>query len=144
MIVEETIQIERPPEVVFAALVDLETRPDWDTALRKARKLTGGPIEFGTRFEATIDFGGKEVDLEYEVLDHQPYYTATLLGTGQSVTSQDRFVVRPEGDTASTVTLTAEKIAKGVAKVRTPVGTRWMTRQAKQALEELKRRLESA
>jgi uncharacterized protein YndB with AHSA1/START domain len=63
--VTDTTYIDRPPQIVFAALEDPETqvRYDHDT-LRSVEKLTPGPIGMGTRFRGDFKGMGK-VEYEY-------------------------------------------------------------------------------
>jgi hypothetical protein len=48
-----TIEIERPIDVVFAYLGDLEHIPEWNWAVTATRKVSQGPIGVGTEYRQT-------------------------------------------------------------------------------------------
>ena len=49
----ETVAIiRRPPADVFAYLSDLRNEMEWNPSAQRIKKLTGGPVGMGTRFEA--------------------------------------------------------------------------------------------
>ena len=45
---ENSVQIARPVEQVFAYLADLEHVPEWNYAISETRKTTPGPVAVGT------------------------------------------------------------------------------------------------
>ena len=50
VVVERTIDIDAPPEHVFAILVDVERWPTWDPAVKTVKAHAGRPLEGGDRF----------------------------------------------------------------------------------------------
>jgi hypothetical protein len=47
---ENSVQIARPVDEVFAYLVDLEHVPEWNYAISETRKATPGPVAVGTTY----------------------------------------------------------------------------------------------
>lgn len=47
---DNTLEVARPPEVVFAALADLTRVPDWNYYVRSVTQVTPGPVTIGTIF----------------------------------------------------------------------------------------------
>jgi uncharacterized protein YndB with AHSA1/START domain len=47
----ETFRVAQPIEIVFSFATNIKKRPQWQRHLRKAEKLTDGPVGIGTRFE---------------------------------------------------------------------------------------------
>lgn len=59
--IEESIEIERPIEEVFAFVSNLANSPHWQNALLMVRKTTPEPLGVGTRFTFVRDFQGQKV-----------------------------------------------------------------------------------
>ena len=53
--VREVMVIRAPPEAVWDALVDYESRPRWSGRVKEARILEGGPLQEGSRIRLHID-----------------------------------------------------------------------------------------
>lgn len=51
-VLENSVEIARPPEEVFDALVDLRNELVWNPDVVSMEKITDGPIGVGTRFRA--------------------------------------------------------------------------------------------
>lgn len=47
---ENTIEIDRPIDVVFAFLADFENVPKWNYFVREVRKTSAGPVGVGTSY----------------------------------------------------------------------------------------------
>lgn len=50
-LIENVVEIEKPPEVVFDYASDHTHESEWNPKMRSVRKLTDGPIGKGTRYE---------------------------------------------------------------------------------------------
>lgn len=55
-----SIEIGAPPEQVFDRLIDVERMNEWQTDLVRAKRLDGGALASGSRFEQVRQFGGRE------------------------------------------------------------------------------------
>jgi hypothetical protein len=51
-VIENTVEIERTPDVVFDYLVDLRNELKWNPDVQSMEKITEGPIGVGTQFRA--------------------------------------------------------------------------------------------
>jgi hypothetical protein len=51
-VIENSVVIDRSPEVVFDYLADMRNERDWNPDLRLMEKITEGPIGLGTKFRA--------------------------------------------------------------------------------------------
>jgi uncharacterized membrane protein len=66
-IVRESIDIDAPPERVWAVVAeDVKNAPRWTTNLEKIEKLDDGPPGKGTRYRYHLSLGGNKVQLEVE------------------------------------------------------------------------------
>ena len=50
-VIETAIDIARPAEVVFGYCSDHTNEIEWNPAMRRVAKITGGPVGAGTRYE---------------------------------------------------------------------------------------------
>ena len=68
--IEHSLEISRPPEEVFALLVDLDRLPDWQSSAIEAR--SDGPLELGSIVHEKRRFLGRELADELEVVAFDP------------------------------------------------------------------------
>jgi uncharacterized protein YndB with AHSA1/START domain len=50
---QNTVQIDRPPEEVFAYLAEFSNIPKWNYAIVETHKVSSGPVGVGTEYEQT-------------------------------------------------------------------------------------------
>ncbi len=74
----------------------------------------------GTTYANTSSFMGRETELTYEVVEHQPDSRFALRGENKSVVAHDSMEIGPLGD-GSTVTYTADFTFKGLGKLVAPL-----------------------
>ncbi len=103
-------------ERAFAYLADFATISDWDPGVARSRRLTEGAPEVGSRYEVISSFLGREIPLEYEILEIDPPRRVLLRAETSTMTSLDEmtFDLRPGGGTI--VTYDADLSMKGVAR----------------------------
>ncbi len=109
VVVEDSVEIARPPEVVFDYCTDLEHETEWNPRTRSVEKLTEGPVRLGTRFRAEWVKGDPAL-VEYVTFDRPVAWTTTgrsrrlhSIGEGYLTPTPDgcrldvRLVMRPRG-----------------------------------------------
>ena len=69
---EHSVEIQRPPEQVFAYLTDPGKIAEWQASALEAAQETPGPMAVGTRLREARKFLGKRMDLVMEVTAHEP------------------------------------------------------------------------
>jgi uncharacterized protein YndB with AHSA1/START domain len=72
MTVEGEIVINRPVEVVFAAITDIPNLPRWQTGLVESRQTTPGPVGVGTRYVGVRTVMGQRLENTFEVTEYVP------------------------------------------------------------------------
>ena len=85
--------------------------------MRVSRSGSGG---VGTKYHNTSKFMGRETELTYEVVQHQPDYRFALRGENSSVIANDTMEISRSGE-GSTVTYTADFEFKGIGKLVAPL-----------------------
>lgn len=65
--VHGSIDIDRPLDEVFDVVADQTNEPRYNPSMVASRRVTGGPIGVGTRFEATVLNRGKPHEVAIEI-----------------------------------------------------------------------------
>ena len=116
-IVTLTQIINRPPEEVFAAVIDVAGFPKWNPTVKSARKLSEGEIGEGTRFEFEVRGFGK---VALELREFERNRRVRLVPRIRSFTGGHRFVFTPQGAHAR-VDHELEMTPKGLFSIFAPM-----------------------
>jgi uncharacterized protein YndB with AHSA1/START domain len=126
MEIERTVTVDQPVDRVFAYLSDFTTTTDWDPGTVRTERVSGeGGV--GTRYRNISKFLGRETELDYLVVEHEPDQRLALRGENATLVAHDTmtFVRRAgSGTTAgegTTVTYRAEFEFKGLARLVAPL-----------------------
>jgi uncharacterized membrane protein len=76
-VVEESVEIARPPHEVFAYIVKAENLPVWDSMTVEAQQVGGAEPGLGTRTNGVSRLLGKRLDWTSEVTAFEPGALAT-------------------------------------------------------------------
>jgi carbon monoxide dehydrogenase subunit G len=136
-----TVEIARPPEDVFAFLVDLDNLSRWQPSVRDVR--WSGDLHEGAEFEETREMLGRRARsrLEVTVLDAPSEFSIHVVEGPVPLTV--RHLLEPAGQ-GTWLTLEAEGEAGGLMRLAAPIAERAAARQAGQDLERLKRLIEES
>lgn len=78
MHVEESMEINRPPEEVFDYVANRQNLPEWSSPVQEVRSETKGPlVEEGARFTTVAKFLGWSFETPFEVIVHDPPHRHT-------------------------------------------------------------------
>jgi uncharacterized protein YndB with AHSA1/START domain len=78
MHVEESVEINRPPEEVFDYVANRENLPEWSSPILEVQKQTQGTLaEVGARFTTVANFLGQRFETPFEVTVHDPPHRHT-------------------------------------------------------------------
>ena len=98
-----SVEIDRPPEEVFAVISDFSRNPDWQKGMMSARWISEPPARVGSTYEQVARFLGRDVVTIFEVTAHEP---------GRSVTIESR-----ESSFPVTVTRSVEPLGRDRSRV---------------------------
>lgn len=119
MKLQRSVETKATPEAVFAYLSDFTHTNEWDPGTVRTVRVSGdGGV--GTIYHNVSKFMGRETELTYEVVDHQPNSLFALRGENSSVIANDRMEIEPAGF-ASKVTYTADFEFKGLGRFIAPL-----------------------
>jgi uncharacterized membrane protein len=125
--IELSIEIDRPADVVFARLIDLDGLPDWQASSLSSQ--ADEPLAEGTRIRERRKVMGREIENELEVVAFEPpRHLALRTLSGPVKFGVDHRLAEQDGSTVLHVT--AEAKPGAFMKLAEPM----LARQAEQEL----------
>lgn len=100
----ETATLDRPTEEVFRYLADFGNLAEWDPGFESSERVDDGPLDVGSRFQATASFAGAEFPMELEIVHYDEPNHVVLKGTGDGLTTREDIRVEPTSEGGSEVT----------------------------------------
>jgi uncharacterized protein YndB with AHSA1/START domain len=143
MRVEESVEIDLPPQVVFDYMANPRNLPEW-SGLAIDVKETPDPLREGDTFTTVGKFLGRRFETPYERVSVEASRRYTDRATGGPVPDQDwiyTFEEMPAGTTRLTRAVEGEP--GGFFKLAEPLIERALKRQVRTDLETLKDLLEA-
>ena len=137
--IEDTIDVQRPPEDVFAFLTDPERLPEWQTSTVEVRRERSGPLEVGERFKEVHAAMGRKLESTVEVAESSPPSAFALKILDGPMPLDGRWTFEPAGG-GTRVHFVGEANASGPKKLARPL----LARQFRGYHQLLKKRLEGA
>jgi uncharacterized protein YndB with AHSA1/START domain len=142
--VEESVEIARRPEEVFAYLSELDRHGEWQEGIVSSKIVTPGATGLGTRVTDTRKMGGQEREVTYEVVAYDPPHRVEFHVTDGPVRPKGVLKVEPlDGGARSRVTLELDFEGHGAGRLLLPLVKREARKQVPQDQARLKARLES-
>ena len=108
MRIEESVEIDRPPEEVFAYVADPEHLPEWSGIVQEVRKEGQGQPQEGDRFTTVAKFLGRRFETPMEVVAHEPPRRHSDRSTGGPFEQEYTFVVEETEGGGTRLTQVAE------------------------------------
>jgi uncharacterized protein YndB with AHSA1/START domain len=137
-----TIEIDRPPDEVFAYLTDPTRFPDWQPDVLSVRMETGR-WGVGSRFTTTRRIGGSDRTMTQEVTDHNPPTRWAVHGVDGPIRPHASITVDPlDGGARSRVTFTLGFEGHGIGIPLVPIINRMAAKAAPTSYDNAKRLLE--
>jgi len=133
---QETIEVPRPIDEVFAYASNFSNAAQWDPGVVASRKISQGPVGVGAEFALRVRFGPRSIPMTYVVREYGPPKRVVLEGTGASVHALDdiRFASTSGG---TRITYTAEISMLGAFSVVEPLLKGALDRVGKDAVRGL-------
>jgi hypothetical protein len=120
---------------VFSFLADFRNAEVWDPGTEHCSLLGGEPGP-GARYRNVSKFLGRETELTYSTLVHQPHERLHFQGTNDSFVGDDRMTISA-GDGGTTVEYHATFELKGAAALATPLVAAYLPRLATRTMRQL-------
>jgi carbon monoxide dehydrogenase subunit G len=138
--IEHSLEISRPPEEVFALLVDLDRLPNWQSSAIEAG--SDGPLELGSLVHEKRRFLGRELADELEVVAFDPPRRLTLRSQGGPLKLTVDHELESNG-AGTRLTVVASGKPSGVMKFASPMIERTAREEIRGDFTRLKELLET-
>jgi uncharacterized protein YndB with AHSA1/START domain len=136
---EESTDISRRPEDVFAYATDFSHFPEWQDGVVSVRGEGDAPAAVGSKAAVTRRAGPREFPRTEEITELDPPRSWAVRGVGGPVTAIAKGTIEPlDGGKRSRVTIALEFEGHGVGRLLVPLVVR---REARKQLPKNARRL---
>lgn len=137
-----SVLIDRPVPVVFAAWSELERIPDWYVDSLERRKISDGPVGVGTTYHAVDKIPpGRRIEGTLEITRYEPdALMAASLSDPYNATWEATFE-DVDGSTLMTMHMVAN--LSGIQGLLAPLLSGWAARVSQRGLDSFKADLES-
>ena len=142
--ITKSVNINKPPDEVFAYLDDLSKHPEWQPQIESRRIITDGPTRVGTEIDDTrVVGGGRKIPMHWKVTEHDAAARRSSFETIESKMLKPSGVisVAPAGE-GSEVTFQFNTNPFGFGKLLSPLINRDVDKTIAANLERLMERLE--
>ena len=137
-----TIESSLAQAEAFAYMADFANARVWDPSVSEARRVGGGPLGVGSAFDLVARFGGRDVQLSYEIVEYVSPRRVVLEARRPGFASKDTITVEPAGD-GSVVNYDATLVFGGVGRLLDPLMQRIFNRVGARATVGMKTALNS-
>ena len=143
MRIEESVEINLPPEEVFDYVADPENLPGWSSLVLEVQKETQGELREGDRYTSVAKFLGRRFETPMEVTAHEPPRLHVDRSTGGPFPQEYTFVLEETAAGGTRLTQAAEGEPGGFFRLVGPLLEVAGRRQFKTDLANLKDLLEA-
>jgi uncharacterized membrane protein len=127
-VVEDSVEIEKPQEIVYALVRDLERAPEWQDSLEEV------DVHAGTEVRR---LGGMRQEASFLILEDDPPRRLVIASEGGPADARATFDLEPSGD-GTLVKFTLEVELRGAARVAGPFAKTAAQREVRLSLQKLK------
>ena len=121
MEIVRTLTVDRPPQEVFAYLLDFTHTEEWDPGTVRTTREHGDDGMVGTRYHNVSRFLGRETELTYVVEEVAAPRRLRLRGENKTVVAQDTMTLHPAEAGGTELTYQADFAFKGLARFVSPL-----------------------
>ena len=143
MRIEESVEINLPPEEVFDYVADPENLPGWSSLVLEVQKETQGELREGDRYTSVAKFLGRRFETPMQVTAHEPPRLHSDKSTGGPFEQEYTFVLEETASGGTRLTQAAEGEPGGFFRLVGPLLEVAGRRQFKTDLANLKDLLEA-
>ena len=140
----DTVEIDCPPEQVFAYMDQLDRHGEWQDDIQNVRVETEGPTRIGTRATDKRKTPMGSMETTYEITEHDPPRKASFRGVNGPVRPVGTVAIEPlDGGSRSRVTLSMDMHGHGIGKLMAPLARMQARKDVPKAQRKMKEILES-
>jgi uncharacterized membrane protein len=140
--IEESVEIKRPVDKVFAYTTDAKTWTKWQSTFPEAEQTSQGQVGVGTTFKGSIHMMGLTMKWTAKAMEYEANKRFGKDTTCGSITNEQHNTYEPmQGDTRLTIVYNMK--VGGLMKLFSPMIVSSTRKALKQALGNLKSNLEA-
>ncbi len=140
MQVDNTIEVDRPIETVFAYITDPANIKG--LGMKSIRQTSPGPVGLGTTFMLVIELFGRDFEIPGAVTEYRPYDTFTLKTTSGPLAFEQRVHLSPTA-TGTRVDVTVDGDPGKTFRMAGPFLKTQLKKQLDEQMDVAKSRMES-
>ena len=140
--IEESVEIKRPIDKVFAYTTDAKSWPKWQSIVVEAEQTSQGPMSVGTTFKGTSRMMGLSMKWTAKATEYEPNKKWGKTITCGSIIIEDHLTFNPI-EMGTRFTLVYDMKVGGFLKLFSPMIISSMRKEPKKALSNLKAILEA-
>ena len=118
--VRASIDIDRPPDVVFDYIADMANNPRWQKGMQECRWTSEPPLRLGSTYDQEAKFLGKAIVSSFEVSEFEPGRRIRIRTTGGSMPIDVTREVVPREDGQSQVKAIVRGDSSGLFRLAEP------------------------
>ncbi|MGP6174406.1 SRPBCC family protein [Corynebacterium sp. A21] len=141
IIVETSVEIERPVPDVFDFIADMTNAPLWQTGLHSVQRMPPGPVRVGSEHVFARRFAGRELKSRNRITLYDPPFRLGFEIPDGQMSGHAVYEVTPT-DLGSRVICRMEFQTSGVSRFADPLLTRILRRDGRRDDQRLKALLE--
>lgn len=142
MRVEQSLEIARPPEEVFAFVTDPDRLGEWQTSIVEVRRERSGALRPGERFREVHAAPGRRMESTVVVVEHEPPRLFALHIVDGPLPFDGRWTFEPTA-TGTRLGFVGEGGLRGPARLLEPLARVVLARQFRAHHKRLRRALEN-
>ena len=143
MRIEESVEIDRPPQEVFDYVANPENLPEWSGIVQEVHKEAQGQLKEGDKFTSVAKFLGRRFETPLEVSAHEPPQRHSDKSTGGPFPQEYTFILEETAGGGTRLTQIAEGEPGGFFRLVGPLLEMAGRRQFRADLHTLKDLLEA-
>lgn len=140
--IENSVQVNRPVEEVFAFVANIENLTLWAGPVTEAKQTSEGPIGVGTTQTQSAQFLGRQMETTQEVTEYELNKKLSTKSTSGPLPLEIHYTFEPVGE-GTRIKLEGNLDAGGFFKLAEPVVGRMLNRQTASDAQTLKELLEA-
>ena len=143
MRIEESVEINRPPQEVFDYVANPENLPEWSSIVQEVHKEAQGQPREGDRYTTVAKFLGRRFETPTQVTSHEPPRRHSDKSTGGPFEQEYTFLLKEAAGGGTRLTQVAEGEPGGFFRLVGPLLEMAGRRQFRTDLANLKDLLEA-
>lgn len=140
--IEESVEIERPVDKVFAYATEAKSWPKWQSMLPEAEQTSPGEVGVGSTFKGVVRLMGLSMRWTAKGTEYEPNKCWGKTITSGSIVNKERLICDPIG-TGTKFTIVYDMNVGGFMKLFSPMIVGSMRKETHRSLGNLKRVLEA-